>query len=385
VAIIFYCLWISTSLLVVHGVQTSLQSGGILFVETAGAYLMGRCFIRSPQQFHAMARLLFWIVAILFPFAVLEALTSSNVAMAFFSEFSPTHTVVIGDPRWGLRRVQSVFEHPILFGVSCGAILALVHLVLGEGLTVAQRWTASAMVFLAACLSLSSGPLTALLAQAFLIYWNWLLRDQDMRWRLLWVLVVAVYVLISIVSNQTVPEFLMTHFTFDQASAHYRVLIWNFGSESALNHPFFGVGFNRWDRPDWMPGSIDMFWLYHAVLFGIPAAALMMAGFLFMVFRIAFLKGLDELHLRYRTAYLIVMTGYFLVGWTVHFWNATFALFMFLLGSGSWLLDAASENSPARRLARGPRMAAADQASRAERQDRQRHPPRRPVRKTDRS
>ena len=33
------------------------------------------------------------------------------------------------------------------------------------------------------------------------------------------------------------------------------------------------------------------------------------------------------------------MTGFFLVGWTVHFWMATYVLFMFLLGSGMWLLE----------------------------------------------
>jgi hypothetical protein len=286
-----------------------------------------------------MIRLLFWIVAALFPFAVLEAFSSSNVLLEFFSIFFPTHELTFNVPRWGLRRVQSVFEHPILFGVSCGATLALVHLVLGEKQSSTRRWAASALVLLTASLSLSSGPMTALTAQVFLIFWNRALRTNEMRWRLLWALFFAIYVLISLVSNQTVPEFLMTHFSFDQQSAHYRVLIWNFGSESALNHPFFGVGFGRWDRPEWMPGSIDMFWLYHAVLFGLPAGILLLLSFLLTVISVSFRKGLAPKMVQYRTAFLIVMTSYFLVGWTVHFWNATYVLFLFLLGSGAWLVD----------------------------------------------
>lgn len=343
VAVLLYCLWCITSLTVIHGAQTGLQSGGIISIETAGAYFLGRGFIRGPEQFYAMIRLLFWIVTALLPFAVLEAISNSNVLLKFFATFFPTHVVAFNVPRWGLRRVQSVFEHPILFGVSCGAILALVHLVLGEKVSSAQRWFASASVLLTASLSLSSGPLAALTAQVFLLFWNWVLRANEMRWRLLWALLFAMYVLISLVSNQTVPEFLLTHFSFDQGSAYYRVLIWHFGSESVLNHPFFGVGFNRWDRPEWMPGSIDMFWLYHAVLFGLPAGILMTLSFLLTIISVSFRKGLDPTFVQYRTAFLIVMASYFLVGWTVHFWNATYVLFLFLLGSGAWLVDIGSQ------------------------------------------
>jgi hypothetical protein len=37
------------------------------------------------------------------------------------------------------------------------------------------------------------------------------------------------------------------------------------------------------------------------------------------------------------------MTGFFLVGWTVAFWDAAYVLFLFLLGSGVWILDAETE------------------------------------------
>lgn len=351
VLILLYCLWCTISLFVVHGVQTGLQSGGIIVVETAGAYFFGRCFIRGPEQFYAMTRLLFVIVAIMLPFALLEAVTNTNIILGLFSKVFPTHVEAVKEARWGLRRVQGVFEHPILFGVSCGAILALVHMVLGGGKSVAKRWSATLIVFTAAFLSLSSGPITALLAQVSLVFWNWLLANDARRWRYLWTIALSFYTFIAVASNQSVFEFLLTNFSFEPASAYYRVIIWRFGSDSALNHPFFGVGFGRWDRPSWMPPSIDMFWLYHAILFGIPAAAFMMGGFLTIYMSIAFRKETDELRLRYRTAYLIIMTGYFLVGWTVHFWNATYVLFLFLLGSGSWLLDGGQNPGPSRQRA----------------------------------
>lgn len=343
IAIMLYCLWCIVSLAVIQGVGSGIQTGGVMFVETAGSYLLGRCFVRSPRQFHAMTRLLFWIIAALLPFAIMEAVRNSNDLMIFFAKFSRTHVISEAEPRWGLRRVQSVFEHPILFGVSTGAILALVHLVLGDRRPFAQRWALSGAVLLTAFLSLSSGPLSALVVQVGLLSWNWALRDNEMRWRLMWALVAAMWVAISLVSNQTVPEFLLTHFSFDQASAYYRVLIWHFGSMSVMNHPLYGVGFGSWDRPDWMPASIDMFWLYHAILFGLPAGIFMMSSFLLTVFSVGFRKIVDPGLERYRVAFLIVMTSYFLAGWTVHFWNATYVLFLFLMGSGAWLVDSRPE------------------------------------------
>lgn len=359
-----YCMWCPISLLMVHGAQVGLQSGGIIVVESAGAYFFGRCFIRGPEQFYAMTRLLLIIVAIMLPFAILETVTNANVILTLFSKVFPTHPESLKDARWGLRRVQGVFEHPILFGVSCGAILSLVHLVYGDDKSAAKRWFASGVVLMTAFLSLSSGPITALVAQISLIFWNWLLAKDVRRWQYLWAFSFTLYLFISLASNQSVFEFLLTHFSFEPASAYYRVLIWNYGSDSALNHPLFGVGYGRWDRPDWMPPSIDMFWLYHAVLFGIPAGIFMIGGFLAMFISIAFRKGLDEQRLRYRTAYLIMMTGYFLVGWTVHFWNATYVLFLFLHGSGSWLLDDVGSPNPNSRRGRSDRSYGSTRAGR---------------------
>jgi hypothetical protein len=346
ILVVLYCVWCPISLFVVHGAQIGIQSGGIIVVESAGAYFFGRCFIRGPEQFYAMTRLLLIIVAVMLPFALLETVTNTDVILTVFSKVFPTHPQAFKEARWGLRRVQGVFEHPILFGVSCGAILSLVHMVYGGDKSASKRWSASIVVFMTAFLSLSSGPITALVAQTSLICWNWLLAKNVRRWQYLWVVSLAMYVFISLASNQSVFEFLLTYFSFEPASAYYRVLIWDYGSGSALNHPLFGVGYGRWDRPDWMPPSIDMFWLYHAVLFGIPAGVLMMGAFLTMFMSIAFRKGIDEQRVRYRTAYLIMMTGYFLVGWTVHFWNATYVLFLFLLGSGSWLLDDVANPKP---------------------------------------
>ena len=239
IAICLYCLFCGLSMVAAYGASNALEPAGTTVVETAGAYFLGRVFIRNADQFRAMARLLFIIVAVLCPFAIMEAILNYNILLSAFSKVFPSHVLAITDPRWGLRRVQSVFEHPILFGVSTGAILALVHLVVMEKASPAARWCASGAVLATAGLSMSSGPLAALTVQLMLLSWNWLLRGNAMRWRILWLLAMLGYILISLVSNQTVPEFLLTHFSFDPASAYYRVLIWHFGSQSpALRRRF---------------------------------------------------------------------------------------------------------------------------------------------------
>ena len=88
-----------------------------------------------------------------------------------------------------------------------------------------------------------------------------------------------------------------------------------------------------------MTTSVDMFWLLNTMRYGLPAGLLLALSFFAVFLGVSFRKGLDERLLAYRTAYLIVMMAFFLVGWTVHFWGAAYIWFIFLLGSGVWLLD----------------------------------------------
>jgi hypothetical protein len=288
-----------------------------------------------------MARLLFWVVLALLPFAVIETLTRTKPLITFFGMFFPTVDGGWMPPRMGLQRVTGPFEHSILFGVFCGSTVALTYLVVGRSKTALARLTMTGAVIAASFLSLSSGAIAGVVAHVLLLIWNWLLRGIQIRWKILWGLVAAMYLSLAALSNQSVPEFYISRFAFDQNSAYARILIWRYGSATALNNPFFGVGLGDWERPDWLFNpSIDMFWLIHAVRHGIPAGILALL-FLFSAFvAVGLRKGLSGQLLEYRTAYLITMFGFFIVGWTVHFWNATYALFMFLVGSGIWLLDA---------------------------------------------
>ncbi|HEV7718507.1 MAG TPA: polymerase, partial [Arsenicitalea sp.] len=315
IAVLCFCLWGALSLLVLNGGSAAIQSGGILFVETMGAYLLARCYIRNADDFRGLARLLFWIVALLLPFAIIEAISGRDVGLALFSSILPSHPVTTNIPRWGLRRVQTIFEHPILMGVCCSSILALTHLVLGEGKPLARRWTRSLIVVLTAALSLSSGPWSAIVVQSGLMGWNWSLGSIRARWKILIGLVVAMLVLIQLFAKRPLPNILFSSFAFDADSAFFRLLIWNYGTESVGNHPLFGVGLGEWDRPFWMGPSIDMFWLYNAITYGLPGGLLMLLAFLSIILPIGFRDLPDGKLYQYRAAFLIALTSLFLVGW----------------------------------------------------------------------
>lgn len=350
IALLLFCLWSALSLIMVHGAAIAVKPAGILFVETMGAYLVARCYIRDADDFFNMARMLFWIVALLFPFGLLEALTGRNVLLELFAAILPSYPDTGNDMRAGLRRAQVVFEHPILFGICAASALALTHLVLGHRIPLFQRWLKTGLVGATALLSLSSAAIAAVVVQTALMMWSALFRKNPHCWRILWCLFLASYLAILFGSNQTPVQFYISYFTFDPATGWHRLLIWEFGSATVLDHPLFGIGFGDWDRSSWMSTSVDMFWLLTTMRFGLPAGLLLVLSFFTVLLGVSFRKGLDERLVAYRTAYLIVMMAFFLVGWTVHFWGTAYIWFIFLFGSGVWLLDARIDDGVRYRL-----------------------------------
>lgn len=349
VAVLLICVWSTLAAVMVHGVAVALEPSGILFLEAMGAYLLARCLIRTAEAFHAMTVLIVRLALVMLPFAVWEALTADNLVLRLFGLIGPVHPDVAKAARLGLDRAQGPFEHPILFGVFCGSAVALGFYVLGHGRGLPGRLWRSLPAALAAATSLSSGPLISLLAQAGLICWDRVSTGLQSRWWILSGIAGSAYVAIDLLSNRSPVVVLASHLAFNLETAYSRVAIWEWGTRSILAHPLFGIGFDDWERAPWMTDSVDMFWILPAIRHGIPIW-LLYFGFFSAVFVAAVrVRGLDARARDYRTGYVIALMGLFMAGWTVHFWNATFALFMFLAGSGAWFAE------------RGPRHAGDDE------------------------
>jgi hypothetical protein len=338
-ALLFFCAWATLSLAVVHGVGMAVEAGGIMLLEAMGAYLMARCFIRDAASFRRMVRLLFILVAGMLPFAAYEAFTGQNIMHNFFENIFRSYPDVLKAPRWGMRRVQGPFEHPILFGVFSGGILGLVHFVLGYQKAWITRMSQTLAVTVAAFFSLSSGPLISMGVQIALLGWDDTLKAIKSRWKIFAGLALFSGLLVELISERSIPRLLISFFAFNTSSAWNRLRIWEYGSASVLNHPLWGIGLNDWERPAYMVKSVDMLWLVPAMRYGLPGGLALHLAFFAVFLPVLFKKGLDAQQKRFRTGFLISMAGFYISGWTVYYWNATWVVFIFLLGSGVWLLD----------------------------------------------
>jgi len=185
--------------------------------------------------------------------------------------------------------------------------------------------------------------------------WNLIFNRYKARWVFLWFLVLIGYLVIEVGANRSVMELYISYFTFDQQTGWYRLAIWKYGWESVANNPLFGIGFSDWARAYWMvSGSVDNFWLVVPLRHGIPALVLIAGSVAWIALTVGFDQEAAKRFDVYRVAYLICIVTYVLVGFTVHFWAAPYVWFLFLLGSGVWLADAKSVDSPASATPRHP-------------------------------
>lgn len=339
-ALLIYSVWVAASLFAAHDPSAATQTSGIFFVETMGAYLLARRYVRDAAELRGMVLIVTLVVLVLSPFAVYEWITGNKPLLTSLSVVFPTVEVTMMVPRWGFWRVQGPFSHSIEFGLFCTSIVALTHLAWGHSNMFVSRWFLTGAVAATAFLSMSSAPISCLLFQAILMTYAWLLQRNNSKWTILWSIVAVAFLAAQFGTNQGAAKFFISHFTFDPQTGWYRVAIWDFGSASVLNHPLLGIGLADWERPRWMASdSVDNFWLLTAMRHGIPALVLLLGSCIFMMIAITTAGSTDRTVEICRVAYLISMITFLFVGATIHFSHGIYAWFMFVVGSGAWLMD----------------------------------------------
>ncbi len=345
-ALFLYAIWAAVALFTAHDSSAATQTAGIFFIETVGAYLLARRYIRDVASFRGMVLVVTMVVLVLSPFAFYEWVTGNKPILSTLGTIFPTVEITTMVPRWGFWRVQGPFSHSIEFGLFCTSILALTHIAWGHDRSFASRWFLTALVAGTTLFSMSSAPISCLIFQVMLIGYNWLLSRVRSRWTILWCIVIVAFSVVQFGSELGAAKFFISNFTFDPQTGWYRVAIWDFGSASVLNHPWLGIGLGDWERPRWMASdSVDNFWLLTAMRYGIPSVVLMLGSCIWMMVAVARAKGADRNIENCRLAYLICMAMFLFVGMTIHFAHAIYAWFMFVLGSGAWLLDTKRSNS----------------------------------------
>jgi hypothetical protein len=353
VLILLASVWGTLALTINHGVETAWQPSGILLIETFGAYLLARRLIRSQEDFRTMVRVLFWTICALLPFAAIESLTGRAILIEALDGFATVIGKTDMDPRHGWYRAQVAFEHPILYGVFCASGIGLTYYVMGPGRSTVRGLFRVAPVTLAAMFSVSAGAAAMIVSQFGLGAWHRITQNLRHRWGLLGVLFIAAYVVIDLLSSRTPFHVLVTYLTFSAETGYSRILIWNWGIAEIIRYPVFGIGLGEWERPLWKSGSMDNFWLVIAVRYGVPAF-LLLAGAVALIMRALGRADFGDERMRAcRAGLLITLAGLLIAGCTVHFWNAIYVWFMFLIGSGVWMLDEASMKGAHDRLKAG--------------------------------
>ena len=343
----FVSAWSFVALVANHTVIEAIEKGGILIVEMLGAYLVARVYIRSYAQLQAVAFLMVCITALVLIVSIPESLSGVH--------FLRGSNITIYPERFGLHRAYGPFDHPILHGVVCAAAFSYAYYLLADNISgTLNRLFPLFIVCAATFFALSAGPYIALATQIGLVIWDRLSKNFKGRWWFVIVTIVSIYIALDIASNRSPVAVLISYLSFSGQTAYMRLLIFDFGSAEVLRHPLLGIGFNEWVRPGWMPPSVDNFWLLTAMRYGLPTLLGIVAVMAYMVIRIGSRDTHSELLRNAGRAWGFTLAGFVLVGCTVHFWNATFILFFFLLGSGCWLLEYkdAPEQVPGKYLSR---------------------------------
>ncbi|MEM8670067.1 MAG: O-antigen ligase family protein [Planctomycetota bacterium] len=339
-------LWVILALIAYAGVGQGIESGGIYFAEALGGYLIGRCCIRDSDRFFAMAKLMRRMVFLLMVVAIAESVTGNHFIRDASRAALGGPSLPYIEPRLGLHRAFTSFDHPILYGIFCASTMGMAVYLTDRKSGMVGRIRQPLVTVTATFFSLSSGAFSALGAQLMLVAWDVVTRRVTNRWWILGSLFAAVWGVITLLSNRGPVKVFLSYFTFSPGTGYNRLRIWEYGSAEVVRHPLLGIGLGEWDRPTWMvSNSMDNFWLATAVRYGIPAFGFLALVVLYIAFRQLTSKDRTLRFHQCRCAWIISISGMSLAACTVHFWNSLFCLFCLLIGSGVWMTDRSRQAS----------------------------------------
>jgi len=331
ILVLLHAVWIVLALVVNHGFPR-FAYGGMLLVETFGGFLIGRMLIRSPGDYIKLFKLLLTVLLCLLPFAFYELVSDRAIMQDLFRTFlGSSHGNVNHPPRMGFYRVQSVMQHPILFGVFCSVSVANAYFIWSYSFPAAAIRVGVALT--ATFTSLSSGALLASFLQILMIGWG---KVTGNAWKLLAMGTASIYIFLTFASNRGPVVLMIETLTFNSGTGWTRIHIWRHGIDDVMRNKVFGIGLGDWTRPFWLAESVDNFWLLTAMRFGIVGWAFLAAAFILQGYKVLSVKTLTDYEKQLRIGYMIGLISLSLSLATVHIWGPTYVLLLAYLGAGSW-------------------------------------------------
>jgi hypothetical protein len=321
-------------------------------LDSVGAYIVTRAYIRTPEQCRATLKAMVGAIGvaglIALPETLLGELYTHNLMRELTGIVQPTGI----DKRMGLTRAYGTFDHPIHYGTFCAGLFAFLWAAERRH---AVRGKRAAIVAGATFLGLSSAPLLSLMMQSAMLIWERFTRGIAMRTAMTVAIVVGMYLGASLISNRSPITLIATGMTFDSWTGFYRIQIWTHGMENVWGSPWTGIGQAEWERPGWMVSStIDAFWLVLTMRTGIPSFFILVTA-ISLLGRAVVVRGCqarDGALRRISNGWMMSLIALCLVGTTVHYWNVLYAYFFFFLGMAGWIADPTAWSS--RQVASSP-------------------------------
>lgn len=336
IAIFLTALWMMIAIGVNHDFVRALESGGIIAFEVVFGYLAARVFLNDRAAIAAFVNLLILCMMVTSVVLLTEIAVGRRLVYEATSWLTG-NTLILTESayRFGSVRAGGPFAHPIHAGVFTMLMLAFALL---TSTGYAKRIIQTGLIAAGTIATLSSAPLIGAILQIGLITYHYIcgrLRILD-SWKLFFFGLAALVIFLEMTSNRGAIKVLVQLTALDPLTGFYRILIWTFGTENVLANPVFGIGHHDWARVSWMVNSsVDAFWLFVAMTYGLPAVAFLGFASIDIFRRITGLRsGLDVVGRHYAQAMLVSLFALIFVGFTVHYWGSAHILYLLMLGMG---------------------------------------------------
>ena len=321
--------WMVGSRLPYDGLNHSAAAAAL---ELFGGYFAGRAYFYGPRALKDFLRIFKVAIFLVVSIAVLDPLFRQNVVQVAVSIITQTPVPIPNQERFGIIRAASTIEMAELYGTVCCAA-GSIFLFLESNRSARLFW--AGLAFFGCLLSLSSGPILAFAIIIASYMYDLLLRQYSWRWKLVTAALALFLLLLSIVTQRPV-SWLLSHLTLDPSTGYFRLYVFDYIAQQINASPLVGYGFGSVGDDAFLSNvSVDSVWLVTGMRYGIPMVVLLFLANL-TAYASLVTRGrrriADPFMARAATGFTQVIIVFMLVGITVHFWNATWMLWMVCLG-----------------------------------------------------
>lgn len=340
VAIIAIGFWMMLSFMTIYGIESGFVRGCGILIDTVLPYFVTRVAIRSFDDLRYFLLLCLPGLAVAGAFLALESVTGRlYVRPAFISIFGSLESYSAGESagvldltpetRLGLVRAFGAFPHPILAGVMMIGLLPLYYfsgfrswaLVLGILVPLTGFFGLSSAAFLA--LILAFGAIAIYHCKAYVPNVSW--------WTISGLFIMLIWALHMVSKNGIVP--VIARLTLTPHTAEYRMHIWEWGWINIGKNPWFGLGYQQWERSSWMGESVDAHFLLLAMRHGVFVSVVLLAAIFYGMIRLGLIiPHLGPKDRAFAIGINISVVIFFVVGQTVNYFGSANVLFMAVIG-----------------------------------------------------